>query len=381
MPLTDREKQLYQLLQENPTLSQNEMADQLGIARASVAAHILNLTQKGYIAGRGYLLSEGNYVLVIGGANVDMVGIADTTLQLHDSNPGKLSSSPGGVGRNIADNLARLGLSTKMLTVVGDDIAGKQLLNDSEAAGIDMRHAKVIDNKTTSTYLSIHDTNGDMTVALADMSIIEQITPEYLQRHSTLIQHAAAVVLDANLSEDSLNYLLNRFTSACFFVDPVSAHKATKLSQHLAAIHTIKPNLLEAEKLSGISIQSIDDAWAAAEFFIRSGVKQACLSLGSKGIVLAAENGERHHYQAKPTHITNATGAGDALMAGLVYGWTHQYPADQTAALACSAAAMTLESVSTILPTMSTMTLQQRCAKDYPSLATPNAAPQRQPNF
>lgn len=120
--------------------------------------------------------------------------------------------------------------------------------------------------------------------------------------------------------------------------------------------------------LTGLTIDRLDDAWRAADVLLNQGVQQVCISFGKAGIAFVSEHGERHHCLASPSKIANVTGAGDALMAGLVYGWVKSYPPGITAALACSAAAMTLEAVSTIHPTLSATTLQQRCAQDYPGI-------------
>lgn len=172
--MTNREREIYQLLRENPMISQKEIADLLGIQRSSVAVHILNLTKKGVVKGKGYILSEGEYVLVIGGSNVDITGFPKNVLRLEDSNPGAVRMSLGGVGRNIGENLARLGMSTKMMTAVGKDVYGQKILEESRLVDLDMSQALVLENASTSIYMSIMDEDGDMKLALSDMDIAEK---------------------------------------------------------------------------------------------------------------------------------------------------------------------------------------------------------------
>jgi pseudouridine kinase len=126
--MTNREAELLKLIRKNPEISQNELAAILGITRSSVAVHITNLIKKGHILGKGYILKQEDYVCVLGGSNMDIVGFPHKNLVLHDSNPGKVKISLGGVGRNIAENLVHLGVSTKLISAIGDDLYGKKIL-------------------------------------------------------------------------------------------------------------------------------------------------------------------------------------------------------------------------------------------------------------
>ena len=100
--MTQRERQILQLIEANPMISQQEIAEKMGITRSSAAVHISNLMKKGYIAGKGYVLRSGSYAVVVGGVNVDIGGRSFAPLVAADSNPGTISLSLGGVGRNIA---------------------------------------------------------------------------------------------------------------------------------------------------------------------------------------------------------------------------------------------------------------------------------------
>ena len=117
--MTQRERQLLEWIRENPLISQQELADKAGITRSSAAVHISNLMKKGYIAGRGYLLREAPYIVVVGGVNMDIGAVSAAPLVARDSNPGRVTTSLGGVGRNIAHNLCLLGEQVSMVTVLG----------------------------------------------------------------------------------------------------------------------------------------------------------------------------------------------------------------------------------------------------------------------
>ena len=114
--MTQRERQILRLIEADPMISQQQIADELEITRSSAAVHISNLMKKGYIAGKGYVLRTGAYAVVVGGVNVDIGGASFAPLVGADSNPGKVSVTLGGVGRNIAHNLRLMGTDVRMMT-------------------------------------------------------------------------------------------------------------------------------------------------------------------------------------------------------------------------------------------------------------------------
>ena len=178
--MTERELEILALLKQDPLIAQQNLADQLGISRSAVAGHIMNLTNKGVIRGKGYILAESRYAVVIGGANMDILGRPLNSLQVGDSNPGSVTCSPGGVGRNIAENLARLGSQTRLISAIGKDTYGQMIMNQCQQAGIDMKGCLQLNDANTSTYLSVLDGDSDMHVAINDMAILERLSVEVL---------------------------------------------------------------------------------------------------------------------------------------------------------------------------------------------------------
>ena len=356
--MTQREKQILDLIRANPMIAQQELADALQITRSSVAVHISNLLKKGYIAGKGYVLCGGSYAAVVGGVNVDIGGRSFRALNAADSNPGTVSISLGGVGRNIAHNMALMGVQTRLLTAWGEDANGKLFSDSCAELGIDISHGLKVPGGATSTYLYIADEQGEMALALSDMSICEYITPEYLAKQMPVLQNAEVVVIDDNLPEDSIRYLADN-CKAPLFCDPVSVTKASKLVSVLDKIHTLKPNRLEAELLTGISITDNDSAEKAARALLAKGVKRVFLSMGSNG-VLAAE-GERVLWQGNmPGNMVNTTGCGDAFTAALVWAYLQEADLKETTIAGLAAASVAMESSTTINPNMSEDALKER---------------------
>jgi pseudouridine kinase len=356
--MTERELQILALLKQDPQIAQQTVADLLGISRSSVAGHIMNLTNKGVILGKGYILSPDRYTVVIGGANMDILGRPFNTLHSGDSNPGVVSCSPGGVGRNIAENLARMGSDTRLISAIGKDTYGQLILQQCRQAGIDSQACLELSDANTSTYLSVLDGNGDMHVAIADMAIIERLDVDVLKSRADMIRRAELLVLDANLSEVALEYLLCNFADKPIFVDTVSCAKAHKLKPYLSSIHTLKPNLKEAQQLSGITIKDNNGLPSLANWFHDQGVKRVFLSLGSKGVFYSDQK-QQALLPAICVDMINANGAGDAFLAGLAHSWIQQWPTLQSTRFAMAAAVVALSHIATINPNMSEISINR----------------------
>lgn len=359
--MTQRERQILQWIESNPMTSQQEIADGLGITRSSVAVHISNLMKKGYIAGKGYVLRSGAYAVVVGGVNMDIGGRSFGPLVAADSNPGVISTSLGGVGRNIAHNLALLGTDVRLLTAYGDDVYGQRIAASCSELGIDVSHALRIPGAATSMYLYIAGPDGDMSVALSDMQIAKRITPAYLAANLSTLQNAQVVIADTNIPAESLVYLAENCTQP-LFCDPVSTIKAEKLRPILHRIHTLKPNRLEAELLSGVKIHEKRDVEMAAQALLDKGVHRVFISMGADG-VYAASGSESLWLPNLPGNMVNTTGCGDAFMAALVWAYLVGTDLRGTALAGLAAAVIAMESKDTINPAISATALRQRMGK------------------
>ena len=341
--MTQRERQILQKIEKDPMISQQELADCLGITRSSVAVHISNLTKKGYIAGKGYVLRSGSYAVVVGGINVDIGGKSFAPLVAADSNPGTVHISLGGVGRNIAHNLSLMGVDVRMLTAYGEDANGEKVAASCAQLGIDLGHALRLHDANTSTYLYLTDEKGEMALAVSDMEICKRITPAYLANNLSLLQNAQVVVVDTNIPPESLQYLAENCT-APLFCDPVSTTKAEKLRPILDKIHTLKPNRLEAELLSGVKIASFVDVQAAADKLLAMGVHRLFISMGADGVYAAMGN-ERLHLPNLQGNMVNTTGCGDAFMAALVWAYLEGTDLKNTALAGLAAGSIAIPAV------------------------------------
>ena len=303
------------------------------------------------------------YVLAVGAANMDIAGSSTHLLAAGDSTPGTVRCAAGGVARNVAENLARLGHRVYLLSAVSDDLFGRSLLESTAQAGVDVSGCWVLEGETTSTYLSLHGPDGDMLAAVNDMAILDHITPERLSAHAGLVANAAALLLDCNLSEAALAWLFAHAPGTPVFVDPVSAFKCRRLLLWLGQVFTLKANRLEAQALWGEPLHTDAAIQAAARWLHAQGVQQVVLSLGERGVYWSSRGGAgdtTSGWQAAlPVNVVNATGAGDALIAGLLHGHLQAAPLEQSVSFAVGCAALTLTATQANHPMLSVAAVRQ----------------------
>ena len=255
-------------------------------------------------------------VLVVGGANMDVGARTHHPLQAGDSTPGHIVYAPGGVGRNIAENLARLGVPTTLATVVGDDAFGCQLVDATAQAGVQVGLMRSVSGQRTATYLSLHGPDGDMAWAVNDMSILEQLTPRWCQAHLPTMDSRALMVMDCNLLPETMAYLIS--LGRPVVVDAVSAAKCQRILPYLPAVHLLKVNALEAQALCGKPISNPAEGMTAVQCLRAMGAQRVVLSLGAQGLAWGDVDGQLGGLPGRPVSVVNTSGAGDALLAGVV---------------------------------------------------------------
>ena len=298
-------------------------------------------------------------IAVIGGANMDIGGFSDSKIRLGDSNPGHVHLSAGGVGRNIAENAARLGLDVRLISAIGNDANGRMLLEDCRQKGIRTDGCRIGDGRT-SVYLFIGDERGDMHCAVNDMDIQKTLTPEFLATRLDELNAMDAVAMDANLPEESIRFLAES-VKVPLFADSVSAAKVGKLRSALKHLYCLKPNRMEAELLSGMRIGDVNDAREAARKLNAAGVRRVFLTMGLEGAV-CAENGKCSFLPCTASEARNATGAGDAFTAALLWAHCEGLDLERSCAAGMAASMISVESMETVSPEMSRENLIKRMA-------------------
>ena len=292
------------------------------------------------------------YVVVVGGTNLDVLARSAELVVDGSSNPGSVTTSPGGVGRNVAENLARLGRRVELVSVVGADDAGERVLAASEAAGVGCEHVRR-GREPTGSYVAVLDERGELVVAVSAMGSTALLGPDDVDRAGSVLDAASLVVLDGNLPAHTIAHALARAARAGVAValDPVSVTKAHALAGLVGThpVRVVSPNLAELAALTGHDGAVEGDVPALCALLRGRGVEEAWVRLGSAGSLLCTAQGTTRH-PALPVEVADVTGAGDAMLAAYCHDRLRGAPPPRAAAYAHAAAALTVASPHAVRP-------------------------------
>ena len=294
------------------------------------------------------------YILVLGASIVDIFGFCGRSYTQRDSIPGHIKISFGGVCRNIAENLARVGVNTQFISTLGDDENGKSILEHSRKLGYNMENSLFLEGESTPTYLAILNHQGEMESAVVDMESLNKMDEAFVDGKHEVFENAEYTIVDSD-NPILLEYILKKYQGKSkFILDPVSAKKAKKIRHLVKYFHTIKPNRFETEALCGFKIETNDDLRKAGRFFIEQGVKNVFISLDADGIYYITSEGEEGTLACcEPIDVKNVTGAGDSFVAGIGYGYMNNLTIKDTLKYSVAMSIITITHEETINPKMS----------------------------
>ncbi|SHI31881.1 PfkB family carbohydrate kinase [Wenxinia saemankumensis] len=282
-------------------------------------------------------------ILCIGAVLWDIIGRTPAHMRVGSDVPGRIVRLPGGVAMNIAMTLVRYAMSPALLTVVGRDAEGDELLARAGAMGLETAHVYRSDDLPTDRYMAIEGGNG-LIAAVADAHSLERAGARILAPLEDGRLGTAAtpwdgpVALDGNLTEALLHEIARSplFAAADLRVAPASPGKAERLLAllgHPGA--TLYVNLEEAGLLCH---ESFDGAEDAARALVARGAARALVTNGG---AMAAEATPERCLTAQPPEVlvTRVTGAGDTFMAAHIASEREGRDPDAALARALKAAA------------------------------------------
>ncbi len=258
-------------------------------------------------------------VLVIGGCNLDIISSCNNDMIMYDSNVGKINYNFGGVAFNICQNIASLMSKVAFISAIGDDYYSKKVITELKQQSVNIEHLNIIPGQRMSTYNGILDKNGELILAINDMSILNNLNSNYFIQIQQFINDYPILFFDTNLSISALEYLANQ--KALKVVDGTSTTKVVKLKTFLNKIDVLKVNKYEASALSGFEINNRNDVCFCGEYLINLGIKNVIISLGADGLYYHNSN-DFGFCSIDALDVINVNGAGDGLVAGIIYGFS-----------------------------------------------------------
>ncbi|HEV6968387.1 carbohydrate kinase family protein [Roseateles sp.] len=295
-------------------------------------------------------------IVCIGGLNIDRKLRLLARALPASSNPCESHETPGGVVRNVAENLARLGLPVALVAAVGDDAGGRMLLEQAAQVGIDTRAVIRLRRHASDSYTAVLAADGNLELGLAAMPLVESLNPWALEASKALRASAALVVADGNLPTDAWPLLLAeaRGSGRPLVCVAVSEAKMERLPERLDGLHLL---ILNAGELSTVAAEP---AAAFAALHAR-GVARVLVSEGARGLLLSEPGREPRHWPAPEVDVVDVTGAGDALSAGICAALLRDRDDfDAAARLGLDLAALTLQTEDSVHPDLDPSFLKER---------------------
>lgn len=296
------------------------------------------------------------HILVIGATLMDAKGKPTAGLEPSTSNPAKIRITRGGTARNVAENLGRLGAEVVLITAVGQDFIGQAILAQTAEAGVNLDYALQAEGARTGGYMALLEQDGSLSVALDDVSVMENITPGYLNQHRSLFRDAAMIMMDGSLTPEAMTTVarLAAQYQIPLCADPSSARVAYKLRPFLSQLHLIVPNELEAAALLEVDFYGHDPdaSLVMARQLVQAGVANAVLTLADFGLDYATSD-EIGYIPGRHSQIVDNTGTGDAVTAAIIFGLTNNLPVIESIRLGAAAASLTVQTNETVVPNLS----------------------------
>jgi pseudouridine kinase len=288
-------------------------------------------------------------VVVVGAACLDVKGRIGGDIVAGTSNAGDVRISVGGCARNVAENLARLGMRTALLSVACQDDFGRAIVQQTEAAGVDTDHMLISCDHHSAAYMALVSAQGALLVAVDDTAAVMAITPSYIADHADLLEAARMVVIDANVPLDAAEALLAICGPAevPVVLEPVAYAPALRFRPLIGGFYMLMPNAVETQALTGMPVADASQGALAAKQLIALGAQVAIITLADLGLVYATAAASGY-VPAIEVELVDPTGAGDALTAAVVYALLNDIPLDEAVRLGVSAAALTLGSNDTV---------------------------------
>lgn len=257
-------------------------------------------------------------VICIGASFIDELFHAKEEMLLATTIDAVVTKTAGGVSRNIAHQLALLGIPVELISVFGDDSDGDWLKRVCSEAGVRL-NASVTKEGLSGKYTGILNVDGSLFTAFLTNAALQLITPEHLSKHTDLLGTASYLLADANINVDTAEWLLafSRQTGIPFIIEPVSVPPAKKFRDvNLDGLFLITPN---EDELPVLCNKNAFFTQQQIEELLNRGVKNIWLHNGKHGSALYSK--ERSlTLHAPEIEVVDCTGAGDGSLSGYILG-------------------------------------------------------------
>lgn len=366
--ITRREQEILDYIIENPFITQSEIASRTGITRSSVAVHIRNMTTKGFIKGRAYILPNDYYTLCIGGASLGFYGTLDGNLE-YGGRRGMFSYGHDGAARNVAEILKQLDMKPELLTAFSGDEGGKELIDGLNELKIPFTHSIRNSEMPTSREMCLLSPYTAQYTAVMDSKILSLLSPDYLEKHLDYISGAKVIYLDDGLPEESIEFVAKN-TEVPIFVSFRSDKNVQKFRSILPRIYGVGMAQSQLGELYGKPINKYKELREAAAWAVEEGVKEIFIAVATGGIYYVGEDGAGR-LGGVLEDVVYWNGIGEACAAAMIQGYNESRNIRQTAIIASMHAKAVSQTFAPVNREISKETILDWIKEYFPEVYTP----------
>lgn len=366
--MTKNEQIIFELIQQNPFISQQELADKLQLSRPAVANMISSLVKKGALLGKAYIVNERDSIVCIGAANLDRKIKTEQKLLGYTSNPVTSEISIGGVVRNVAENLGRLEQNVTLISTVGNDPEWLRI-EAASAPFMDTNNVITVEGQSTGCYTALLDADGEMYLGLAEMAIYDHFSPALLMKQQRVLNKARCIVADLNCPRETIEFLCTyaQKHGVHFAIIAVSEPKMSHLPTQLNGVNYLFINRGELATFVNAELNTEEALQQAIDQILAYGVENIVLTAGAKGVLVASKTSRKWYpvKQLPNSKIVDVTGAGDSFSAAFIDSWLQQKGHDECVLAGLTNAYYTIQSPSTVRSNLTKIQLKTEMENYY----------------
>lgn len=327
--MTTREREIFLLIKDNSMITQEEIASKLGISRSAVSVHISSLLRQGLIRGRGYVINEERYHVVIGTAGMDFLGTvegkaSDSVTEKIINYYGRIDINYGGAAYNISECLSQLGENVRMIAPISSDIFGKQIIERCREQQINTDDCLYLPDIPQSVMLQLRNEDEDQIISMINYFSEVRMTPEFFAQKSDMLRNANSIVMTDIISPESAEYLLSVNNRNTWFV---FSGVTSRIKQHgniIGKVAHLYMNLHVAARIANLPLSAGYEA--IAKRICESGAQDAFISCENHMIVHITQKDGYKCYAPLPGVCSDSERGKDGFVSGLISTSTGNHP-------------------------------------------------------
>lgn len=287
---------------------------------------------------------------VIGTVFIDCKGFARDAYVPTGRNLGTIRFVHGGVGRNIAENMARMGVATALVSSVDEGALGREVIDRLRLAGVDTRYVATAERQGMGMWLAVLDENGELAGSISQMPDLSALERMMSESGDTIVRSSSHLLLELDLNAGlsrRVIELANRHGKPVYGI-PGNLDVVTNYPELMGGLSCFVCNHIEAERLTGTAVLEADEAGqrrALMRYMEQVGLPAMVVTLGAEGALYAElAGGEFGHQPVFPVHVRDTSGAGDAFFSGTAMGLMRGLPLREAVVCGTKVAGWTIES-------------------------------------